>query len=144
MGANVLLNHDRFYLFADYEAYIKCQERVNETYKNQSEWTKKAIHNIASSGKFSSDRTIAQYAREIWGMEPTYDKLPAPSEPVQAQTDKQVSKELGLPEAQQEAAPSKPATAPPRRPPPPARADSTGSAPGQGSLKKVQRPGMMK
>lgn len=38
--------------------------------------------NIAASGKFSSDRTIAQYAREIWGVEPTDVKLPAPSEPV--------------------------------------------------------------
>jgi len=40
-----------------------------------------AIHNIASSGKFSSDRTIAEYAREIWSVEPTWEKLPAPHEP---------------------------------------------------------------
>lgn len=40
-----------------------------------------AIHNIASSGKFSSDRTIAEYAREIWGVEPSWEKLPAPHEP---------------------------------------------------------------
>ncbi len=39
------------------------------------------IENIAASGKFSSDRTIAEYAREIWGVEPTWDKLPAPHEP---------------------------------------------------------------
>ena len=42
---------------------------------------RKAIMNIASSGKFSSDRTIAEYAREIWGVEPSMEKLPAPHEP---------------------------------------------------------------
>lgn len=48
--------------------------------QNPKEWTKKVIHNIAGCGKFSSDRTIAQYAREIWGMEPTLEKLPAPDD----------------------------------------------------------------
>ncbi|XP_077536477.1 glycogen phosphorylase-like [Haemaphysalis longicornis] len=77
---NVLLNHDRFFLLADYEAYVKCQERVSAMYTNQEEWTKMALLNIASSGKFSSDRTICEYAREIWGVEPTWEKLPAPHE----------------------------------------------------------------
>ncbi|GIY43625.1 glycogen phosphorylase [Caerostris darwini] len=77
---NILLNHDRFYLFADYDAYIKCQERVSDMFTNTEEWTKMAIMNIASSGKFSSDRTIAEYAREIWGVEPSWEKLPAPHE----------------------------------------------------------------
>ncbi|CAK6953837.1 glycogen phosphorylase%2C muscle form [Scomber scombrus] len=75
---NMLMHHDRFKVFADYEDYMKCQETVNALYKNPKEWTKKVIHNIAGCGKFSSDRTIAQYAREIWGMEPTLEKLPAP------------------------------------------------------------------
>lgn len=48
--------------------------------QNPKEWTKKAIYNIAGCGKFSSDRTIAQYAREIWGMEPTLEKLPSPDD----------------------------------------------------------------
>ncbi|KAG7516456.1 glycogen phosphorylase, muscle form [Solea senegalensis] len=77
---NMLMHHDRFKVFADYEDYIKCQEKVNELYRNPKEWTKKVIHNIAGCGKFSSDRTIAQYAREIWGMEPTLEKLPAPDD----------------------------------------------------------------
>ncbi|KAM8900074.1 glycogen phosphorylase, muscle form-like [Spinachia spinachia] len=77
---NMLMHHDRFKVFADYEEYIKCQEKVNALYKNPKEWTKKVIHNIAGCGKFSSDRTIAQYAREIWGMEPTLEKLPAPDD----------------------------------------------------------------
>ncbi|XP_061155342.1 glycogen phosphorylase, muscle form [Syngnathus typhle] len=75
---NMLMHHDRFKVFADYEDYIKCQEKVNALYKNPKEWTKKVIHNIAGCGKFSSDRTIAQYAREIWGVEPTLEKLPDP------------------------------------------------------------------
>uniref|UniRef100_A0A672GCJ8 Alpha-1,4 glucan phosphorylase n=1 Tax=Salarias fasciatus TaxID=181472 RepID=A0A672GCJ8_SALFA len=77
---NMLMHHDRFKVFADYEDYIKCQEKVNALYKNPKEWTKKVIYNIAGCGKFSSDRTIAQYAREIWGMEPTLEKLPAPDD----------------------------------------------------------------
>lgn len=49
--------------------------------QNQTKWAEMAIMNIASSGKFSSDRTIAEYAREIWGVEPSWEKLPAPHEP---------------------------------------------------------------
>ncbi|XP_075555411.1 glycogen phosphorylase-like [Dermacentor variabilis] len=77
---NVLLNHDRFFLLADFESYMKCQERVSAMYTNQEEWTKMALLNIASSGKFSSDRTICEYAREIWGVEPSWEKLPPPHE----------------------------------------------------------------
>ncbi|KAM9344919.1 glycogen phosphorylase, brain form [Symphorus nematophorus] len=79
---HMLLNHDRFKVFADFEAYVRCQERVSELYKNPREWTKKVIRNIAASGKFSSDRTIAQYAREIWGVEPSDIKIPPPNEPL--------------------------------------------------------------
>ncbi|KAL3188580.1 hypothetical protein MRX96_022585 [Rhipicephalus microplus] len=77
---DVVLKHDRFYLLADFESYMKCQERVSAMYMNQEEWLKMALLNIASSGKFSSDRTICEYAREIWGVEPTWEKLPAPHE----------------------------------------------------------------
>merc|ERR1711951_338443 len=75
---NNLLYHDRFYTLADYDAYIAAQEKVDATYTDTKTWAKMAIHNIASSGKFSSDRTIAEYAREIWGVEPTHQKLPDP------------------------------------------------------------------
>uniref|UniRef100_A0A452TMV2 Alpha-1,4 glucan phosphorylase n=1 Tax=Ursus maritimus TaxID=29073 RepID=A0A452TMV2_URSMA len=77
---NMLMHHDRFKVFADYEDYIKCQEKVSALYKNPREWTRMVIRNIATSGKFSSDRTIAQYAREIWGIEPSRKRLPAPDE----------------------------------------------------------------
>ncbi|XP_015257509.1 PREDICTED: glycogen phosphorylase, muscle form-like [Cyprinodon variegatus] len=78
---NMLMHHDRFKVFADYEDYIKCQEKVDALYKDPKEWTKKVIHNIAGCGKFSSDRTISQYAREIWGMEPSLEKIAAPDDP---------------------------------------------------------------
>ncbi|KAB0799502.1 hypothetical protein PPYR_07382 [Photinus pyralis] len=78
---DILLKWDRFFLLADYEAYIRAQEEVSRVYENQSKWLEKAIHNIASSGKFSSDRTIIDYGRDIWGVEPNYNKLPAPHEP---------------------------------------------------------------
>ncbi|XP_037084372.1 glycogen phosphorylase-like [Pollicipes pollicipes] len=78
---DMLMNHDRFLLFADYEAYIRCQDEVDKLYMNPDAWTKKAIMNIASSGKFSSDRTIAEYARDIWGVEPSWEKMPPPDQP---------------------------------------------------------------
>lgn len=78
--ANVLMKYDRYYLFADYESYLKTQDEVSAVYQNQSKWLEMSINNIASSGKFSSDRTIAEYAREIWGVEPSWEKLPNPGE----------------------------------------------------------------
>ncbi|XP_076155291.1 glycogen phosphorylase, liver form [Alosa pseudoharengus] len=81
---DMLFNHDRFKVFADFEDYIKCQERANVLYQDQKEWTKMVIKNIAASGKFSSDRTITDYATEIWGVEPTDLKIPPPSEPREA------------------------------------------------------------
>nr|DBA26976.1 TPA: hypothetical protein GDO54_011163 [Pyxicephalus adspersus] len=78
---NMLINHDRFKVFADYEAYIKCQAKVDQLYMNLREWTKKVIKNIACSGKFSSDRTISEYATQIWGVEPSAVKIPPPNIP---------------------------------------------------------------
>jgi len=78
---DVLLNRgDHYMLLADYESYIKAQEKVDRLYMNPLEWSKKCLLNIAASGKFSSDRTISDYARDIWNVEPTFDKLPAPFE----------------------------------------------------------------
>lgn len=53
-------------------------------FKNPTEWTKMVIKNIAATGKFSSDRTITEYATEVWGVEPTDLKIPAPNEPREA------------------------------------------------------------
>ncbi|CAF0918355.1 unnamed protein product [Adineta ricciae] len=71
---------DHYMLLADYESYVKCQERVSELFKDPIAWTKKCLLNIAASGKFSSDRTIAEYARDIWGVVPTLQPLPHPHE----------------------------------------------------------------
>ncbi|CAG9864536.1 unnamed protein product [Phyllotreta striolata] len=79
--ADVLLKYDRFFSLADFEAYVKKQDEVAKVYQNQSKWAEMCIQNIASAGKFSSDRTIIEYARDIWDVEPSYEKLPDPSVP---------------------------------------------------------------
>jgi glycogen phosphorylase len=66
----LLTNGDRFMHLADLKSYLLADEKLCETYRNQDEWARRAIHNIAGSGKFSSDRTILQYASEIWGVKP--------------------------------------------------------------------------
>lgn len=66
-----LINYgDRYMLLADYESYIATQEQVDTLYRQSLRWDRKAIHNIANMGYFSSDRTIAEYAEEIWGSTP--------------------------------------------------------------------------
>jgi starch phosphorylase len=63
---DMLYHHDNYLHLADLGSYADAQKKVSETYKKPNEWTKKAIMNVAKSGKFSSDRTIRQYAEEIW------------------------------------------------------------------------------
>jgi starch phosphorylase len=66
-----LLEHGDFYRhLADLKSYGDAHRRAAELYADQDAWSRKAILNIAGSGKFSSDRTIAEYAREIWGATP--------------------------------------------------------------------------
>ena len=65
-----LLHEDRFMLLADYASYIECQEKVSAAYFDQDDWTRKAILNVARIGKFSSDRTINEYAKDIWQVKP--------------------------------------------------------------------------
>ncbi len=68
---NSLLNGgDPFLALADYAAYIEAQDAVGEAYKDRSRWAKMAILNTARVGKFSSDRTIAEYAEDIWKVKP--------------------------------------------------------------------------
>jgi len=65
-----LLNNDQYMLLADYGAYIAAQERVDALYEDQDDWYRKAILNVLQLGHFSSDRTIRQYASEIWDIKP--------------------------------------------------------------------------
>jgi starch phosphorylase len=67
----VLLTRGDFYMhLADLRSYLDADWRMNELYRNPDDWTRKAILNVASSGKFSSDRTIHEYATEIWNTKP--------------------------------------------------------------------------
>ncbi|MGL1902774.1 MAG: glycogen/starch/alpha-glucan phosphorylase [Fibrobacterales bacterium] len=61
-----LMNHDQYLLFADFDSFVECQEKVSELYTKPKEWTTMSIMNVARIGKFSSDRTIKQYNDEIW------------------------------------------------------------------------------
>jgi starch phosphorylase len=67
---NLLHRGDQYLLLADYASYIERQGEVEAAYKKQDVWMKKAILNVANMGKFSSDRTIKQYANEIWNVKP--------------------------------------------------------------------------
>jgi starch phosphorylase len=55
---------------ADLKSYLEADERLMNVYRNPKAWAAKAILNVAASGKFSSDRTIAEYAGEIWNAQP--------------------------------------------------------------------------
>ncbi|MEZ0228046.1 MAG: glycogen/starch/alpha-glucan phosphorylase [Planctomycetota bacterium] len=65
-----LMGHDTYMLFADFASYIAMQDQVDKVYKDTKRWTKMSILNVARSGKFSSDRAIAEYAKDIWDVTP--------------------------------------------------------------------------
>jgi starch phosphorylase len=78
----MLLDHgDHFMVLADYADYIRCQEQVATLYQDPDEWTRRAVINVARMGKFSSDRTIQEYADEIWDIKPIKIELPESNEP---------------------------------------------------------------
>jgi starch phosphorylase len=61
---------DPFMVLADYASYLRCQERVNQAYRDERLWTRMSILNTANMGWFSSDRTIREYGEEIWKVHP--------------------------------------------------------------------------
>jgi starch phosphorylase len=63
-----LLTRDDYMLFADYQAYVDCQQRVSDSYRNHVVWTRMSILNTARVGRFSSDRSIRDYCRDIWNV----------------------------------------------------------------------------
>ncbi|QVK19633.1 glycogen/starch/alpha-glucan phosphorylase [Mycoplasmatota bacterium] len=66
---NLLDQGDHFFVLKDFKAYVKAQQKANTTYKNQDDWLEMVLKNIANSSFFSSDRTITQYADEIWNLD---------------------------------------------------------------------------
>ncbi len=67
---NILIERDQYFLLADLPSYIEAQLEVGREFKNPQSWTRKAVLNVARVGKFSSDRTIKEYASEIWDIKP--------------------------------------------------------------------------
>lgn len=67
---DTLLDHDNYMLMADYQSYVECQDRVSEMYRDTERWTQMALMNVARMGKFSSDRSIRDYANDFWQISP--------------------------------------------------------------------------
>ena len=67
---NTLLHGDPYMLLADFQSFVDCQTQVSQAYLDKEHWTRMSILNVARSGKFSSDRTIKDYCRDIWAVKP--------------------------------------------------------------------------
>ena len=65
-----LIHHDDYFVLADFQSYVDCQTEVSRAWADQAHWTKMSILNTARMGPFSSDRTILDYSRDIWRVEP--------------------------------------------------------------------------
>jgi glycogen phosphorylase len=74
---DTLLDHDAYFVLADFASFLDSRERTVADYLNRPLWLEKAVINVARMGRFSSDRTIAQYARDIWGIVPAQPPSPA-------------------------------------------------------------------
>ncbi|MEJ6952350.1 glycogen/starch/alpha-glucan phosphorylase [Natronospora cellulosivora (SeqCode)] len=69
---SILNTNDQFFILKDFNDYVRIQEKIGEEYQDKKSWFKKTIINIANSGQFSSDRTIVEYADDIWGINEKY------------------------------------------------------------------------
>ena len=66
---------DRYFILKDFRSYAEAQSRVEEAYKNQEGWAKSAMLNVANVGKFTSDRTIEEYVKDIWHLKKVEVKM---------------------------------------------------------------------
>ena len=74
--ASVTSAHDPWLTAADFRSFVDAQERVAAAYRNRERWTRMSILNTANSGKFSTDRTMLDYNRDIWQLSPVAPTLP--------------------------------------------------------------------
>ena len=65
-----LTQHDPFLVLADYASYVDCQERASAAWQDKDAFSRMSVRNTARSGKFSSDRAIAEYCEDIWDVRP--------------------------------------------------------------------------
>jgi starch phosphorylase len=72
-----LLESDPFLVLADYQSYVESQTQVDMLWRNPPAWTRKSIINVAHMGKFSSDRSIRDYCRQVWHVQPMHVKMEA-------------------------------------------------------------------
>lgn len=70
---NILHENDPYFILKDFESYVEIHEIVEQMYRDREKWLYKSVANIAHSGKFSSDRTIQEYASEIWNIKQLED-----------------------------------------------------------------------
>ena len=64
----LLPDNDEFFVFKDFASYVEAQNKIDKLYRNKKRWQKMSLINTACSGAFSSDNTIKEYARDIWGL----------------------------------------------------------------------------
>jgi glycogen phosphorylase len=74
--ARILLDSDHYYHCADYRSYVQTQTRASETYARPADWARMSILNVAGMGRFSIDRTVQEYAKEIWHADPVPVPIP--------------------------------------------------------------------
>lgn len=71
---SLLSKNDEYFVLKDFDAYINAQNKINNLYMDKNKWQKMSIVNIANSGVFSSDNTVAKYAEEIWNIKKIFLK----------------------------------------------------------------------